>query len=313
MNMKKYIISILAFAACLFLASCQKEELSEQSVITVDQVDYTPFDNWLEANFVKPYNIQFKYRYDVNEADFNYYTIPAGYDQSIEMAHLVKYLCIEAYDECAGINFTRQYFPKLFFLIGEWEYRNNGTIILGTAEGGRKILLSGLNYLDKYKTDSYNLNHYYIKTIHHEFTHILNQTREMPVDFQFISGNGYVADMWSKSPYDTRYLGRGFISEYSQHSYTEDFAEMFSMFLCNSEAQWNIWMAQADKEAALIAEETGEPLVNASQIIGAKLDLVRKYMEETFNVDIYELRESIQRRQADVVAGKIDLYDIALN
>ena len=94
------------------------------------------------------------------------------------MAHLVKYLCLESYDEVAGIDFTRNYFPKMIFTIGEWEYRNNGTIILGTAESGKKILLTGVNYLDTYKSSPAALNHYYFKTIHHEFTHILNHTKE---------------------------------------------------------------------------------------------------------------------------------------
>ena len=36
------------------LASCSEEELSKESVITIDQVDYTPFDYWLERNYVAP-------------------------------------------------------------------------------------------------------------------------------------------------------------------------------------------------------------------------------------------------------------------
>jgi hypothetical protein len=35
------------------------------------------------------------------------------------MAHILKYLCMETYDEVAGIEFTRANFPKMFYLIGE--------------------------------------------------------------------------------------------------------------------------------------------------------------------------------------------------
>ena len=119
-------------------------------------------------------------------------SVPARYDDAVKMAHLVKYLCVETYDEVAGTDFTRRYFPKMFFLIGEWEYRNNGTYILGTAEGGRKILLAGLNYLsDNIAKGPEYMNYFYFKTIHHEFTHIMNQTKEIPADFQLVTGDKY--------------------------------------------------------------------------------------------------------------------------
>ena len=149
--MKKYILHIAVILAVLAAApACVKDTLSETSVIRVSETKQNDFDKWLEANFLLPYNIDFKYRFEMNESDMNYFTIPADYEYSIVMAHLVKYLCVETYDEVAGIAFTRRYFPKMFFLTGEWEYRNNGTIILGTAEGGKKIFLAGVNLLPQY-------------------------------------------------------------------------------------------------------------------------------------------------------------------
>lgn len=288
---------ILAVAvACMLLASCSEEELSKESVIKVDQVDYTPFDYWLERNYVAPYNIEFKYRYEDNESDMNYYTIPARYEAAIKLAHIVKYMCLESYDEVGGIEFTRTYFPKLIFTIGEWEYDNNGTFILGTAEGGRKILLSGANYIEQYMKDGDELNRYYLKTIHHEFTHIMNQTVNYSADFQLITGSGYVADKWSDAPYDTDYLPRGFISAYAQHSHEEDFAEMLSIFVCNSPERWDQWMQQAGTEGA--------------RLIMAKFDIVSNYMQDAFNIDLETLRSVVQRRQQDITMGRIDVDDL---
>ena len=126
--MKKHLYFLVSLAAVLtLLSSCRKEVLSPESIITVDAMELNDFDKWLEANFVNPYNIEFKYRYENNETDLNYYSVPADYDNSVIMAHLVKYLCIDSYDEVAGSLFTRKYFPKEFFLMGEWEYKNNGT------------------------------------------------------------------------------------------------------------------------------------------------------------------------------------------
>ena len=110
--MKKNIIILLtAVVSALSLSSCNKDELNPESIITVDKVEYTPFDLWLNKNYVDPYNIQFKYRYEAIEADYNYYTVPADYDNSIILAHLVKYLCLEAYDAVGGIEFTQACHP----------------------------------------------------------------------------------------------------------------------------------------------------------------------------------------------------------
>lgn len=297
--MKKYLLyALLAVSTGTALVSCSEDDLNAESVITIDMKQANEFDKWLTANFVNPYNLEFKYRYEYKETDANYYTVPAELNQAIEMAHLVKYLCLESYDEVAGIDFTRNYFPKMIFTIGEWEYRNNGTFILGTAESGKKILLTGVNYLDTYKSSPAALNHYYFKTIHHEFTHILNQTKEYSAEFKLITGNSYVADSWSKEPFDVGYLERGFISDYAQHSDTEDFAEMMSLYVTNSKEQWDEWMAEAG--------ENGAPLLQA------KLDIVKSYMKDSWGIDMDKLRDTILRRQADLAAGKVDLTDISV-
>lgn len=304
--MRKKILytTLCAGIVALSFVSCTEDDLSSQSIIVADKVEELPFDNWLKANFVDPYNIKVKYRYEYNETDYQYYTVPADYEQSIELAHIVKYSCIEAYDEVAGIDFTRKYFPKLFFFIGEWHYNNNNTIELGSAEGGKKINLMGVNYVDSYKGSVAALNNYYLKTIHHEFTHILNQTTDYSASYQLITSTGYLADQWSVSPNDTGYLTRGFISAYAQHSHTEDFAEMLSEYVTNSAEQWEAWMKEA---AGTDGKGDGRNLLEA------KLDIVRDYMSKTFNIDIDKLRDAVLRREQDIVDGKINLSDISVD
>ena len=304
--MKRHILHIAVILAALATTACVKDTLSENSVIRVSETKQNDFDKWLEANFLLPYNIDFKYRFEMNESDMNYFTIPADYEYSIVMAHLVKYLCIETYDEVAGLAFTRRYFPKMFFLTGEWEYRNNGTIILGTAEGGKKIFLAGVNLLEEALTKGYgdyagnpteSLNHYFIKTIHHEFTHILNQTVDYPVDFSMITGTSYVADSWSDAPFNVEYLQNGFITDYAQHSDGEDFAEMLSEYITHSQTWWSEQIAKAGDKGSLIE---------------AKLDIVRSYMQDNFDIDIDVLRATVLRRQDDVFAGRVDLHSIEI-
>jgi len=310
---RKLLYTTSVLCAIVLMTACSEDKLDEKSVISVGTTQENEFDRWLNLNYVSPYNIVFKYKYEEIESDVNYYTVPADYNCSVKMAHLLKYLCVEAYDEVAGVEFTRSYFPKMFFLIGEWEYRNNGTFILGTAEGGKKILLSGINYIDpilqgqtssgsmrfEFGNDvALNLNHYYIKTIHHEFVHIVNQTRPYSTEFKQITGADYVADSWSEEPHDVDFLKRGFITAYSQHSDTEDFAEMASEYIVEPEETWNKWMLEAGAEGKAKLDQ--------------KLEIVKDYYLNTWNVDLDKMRRAVHRRQADVVAGKVSLTDLTV-
>ena len=319
--MKKSIL--LALPLMLFalgFTSCSEDDLSEQSVIVTDSYEQNAFDKWLEANYVKPYNIDFKYRYEEIESEYNYYTVPADMNSSIKMAHILKHLCIDTYNEVAndGVVFTRSYFPKEFFLIGVWEYRNNGTYILGTAEAGKKVLLAGINFLDDILAGTYdtsrsvadNLNHYYVKTIHHEFTHILNQTKDYPADFKLVTGKSYEADSWSDAPFDAEdvYLKRGFISDYAQHSDKEDFAEMMSLYITNTKEWWDAQMKKAEDVYA----DDPDQVKTGRELIEAKLDIVKNYMQEIWGIDMDKARDAIQRRQAEILEGKVDLLDLTI-
>ena len=301
--MKKFVNILLVLAAVVSLnTSCQKEDTPNENItiIVADQHEKTPFDYWLDQNFVYPYNINFQYRYEVTESSLSYYTVPADYEQSIKLAHIVKYTCIDAYDEVAGIEFTRMFFPKHFFLIGEWEYKNNGTFILGTAEGGKKILLAGVNYLNEHLAGgASSLNHYYLKTIHHEFTHILNQTKDFPVTFSQITPTLYIVDDWSSTSENC--YENGFISRYARHSDREDFAEMLSIYVTNTQETWDGYI-----------ESAGGINSVAGTAIDNKLKVVREYMMDTFDIDIDKLRSTILRREKEVVDGQVDLTSVEI-
>lgn len=316
--MKKNLLYILPLVMFMLgLTSCEKDKIEDQSVITVDNYQKNEFDKWLEVNFVNPYNISFKYRYEEIESDYDYYTVPADMDMSIIMAHLVKYLCIETYNEVAGIDFTRANFPKMFYLDGTWHFRNNGSYELGTAEGGKKICLMGINYLGSVLDGTYDpnysiadgLNFYYIKTIHHEFTHILNQNRDYPKAFRMVTGSSYVSDSQFSEPFKSVYLKRGFITAYAQTNADEDFAEMVSEYVTHTAEWWENQMKQAETmyEDDLNQTQTGRVLIEQ------KLDIARAYMNDTWGIDIDKLRDCILRRQDNVTRGFVNLTDLTVD
>lgn len=314
--MKKYIYSIVMILGVLCAWSCERDKLEEESVIKDSTVEQNDFDKWLEVNFLKPYNIEFLYRYELNESEMGYYTVPADVASAVISAHLVKYLCIDTYDEIAGVSFTRSYFPKMFFLIGTWEYKNNGSIVLGTAEAGKKIMLSGINFLPDLIENSSgaaleeDLNHYYIKTIHHEFTHILNQTKAFSDAFKLITSTTYVADACFDT--DEYWRGRGYITAYSQAEPREDFAELLSEYVTHNAAWWDDQLAAASSETAKV-RETDPSAEDGATLIKSKIDIVRDYMQTSWGIDIDKLRIIINRRMGDVVNGRVDLNSVNIN
>lgn len=316
--MKKNLLYIIPLVLLtLAMAACSSDDIDSKSVITADSYEQNEFDKWLEENFRNPYNIDFKYRYEEIETDLTYYTVPAEYWQAVKMAHLVKYLCVETYNEVAGIEFTRSYFPKMFFLDGTWHFRNNGSYELGTAEGGKKICLMGINYLNGVLDGTYDsrfemadgLNHYYIKTIHHEFTHILNQTTDYPTSFRQVTPSSYVSDSQFSEPFVSTYLERGFITAYAQTNSDEDFAEMISEYVTHDADWWDEQMEAADD----IYEGDPNQAQTGRVLIEQKLDIARAYMHNTWGIDIDKLRDTILRRQGNVTSGKIDLTDLTIN
>lgn len=140
MQLNKSILLCSLFAGLtLGLVACSEDNPVDTSttVITEEEVVENNFDKWLKASILEPYNVQIRYKLKDNESNMRYNLSPAEYSKSVQMAHLIKYLGFEVYDEVTGSkSFIRQLFPKLVDLVGSRAYNVNGTFVLGTAEGG---------------------------------------------------------------------------------------------------------------------------------------------------------------------------------
>jgi substrate import-associated zinc metallohydrolase lipoprotein len=208
-------------------------------------------------------------------------------DKSIKLAKLVKHLWLEAYDEVAGVHFTRAYVPKIIHLIGSPAYENNGSMLLGTAEGGMKVTLYMVNSL---QMEADFLNYFYFKTMHHEFTHILNQQKNYDIDFEKISEENYVQGNWSQIS-DEYAASAGFVSPYACSEPREDFAEVLSTYVTNTQKDWDALLEYAG--------------TNGAAIINQKFEMVKNYMKNSWEIDLTELRDVVQRR-----SGEIELLDL---
>lgn len=275
-------LKIFISATVVLMTACNADPIENKSVIDDPSSEKNSFDCWLDANYVYPYNIEFLYKMEDIESSMSYTLIPADYKKSTQMARIVKHLCMEVYDEVTGSReFMCRYFPKMFHIIGSAAYNNDGTIVLGTAEGGLKITLYMVNSVDI--TDIDMLNYYYFHTIHHEFAHILHQNKPYSTEYQDISGSNYVQDSWQ---YNVDYLSQGFISAYSSKEPNEDFVEIISRYLTNTQAWWDSQSSAAGADGAAK--------------ITRKWNICYEYMLAKWNIDLVKMRSIIQRRSSEL-------------
>ena len=288
--MNKILTYISMLMLSCFLWSCNDDNLDSKSIFDTSEVERNDFEKWLLHNYTYPYNIDFKYRLEDIESDMDYMLVPADVDKSIKLAKLVKYCWLEAYDEVAGIDFTRTYVPKTIHLIGSAAYNDDGSMVLGTAEGGLKITLYLVNSL---QIDKDFLNYYYFKTMHHEFAHILHQTKNYDPDFETVSVGNYIGNDWIYNS-DTDARQAGFVTPYAQSEPNEDFVENIAVYVTNPEEYWNALLEDAGEEGAAIILE--------------KFAFVRDYLNDTWGIDIDQLRDVVQRRTGEL--GLLDLDNL---
>ena len=287
--MKNNIYAILlAFVASFALMSCSDDDPSSESIFPTTSPKRDAFDKWLLENYTFPYNVEMKYKMEDIESDMKYHLVPADSAKTAKLSIIMKYLWFDAYNEVIGPDFIKENMPRTIHFIGSPAYNSEGTMVLGTAEGGLKITLYMVNSLDDKTLKDYDtMNKYYFHTLHHEFTHILNQKIPYDQSFKLITESGYVSGDWYTISDKTAHQA-GFVTPYAMVEPLEDFAEMLSGYVTMSQSEWNAILADAGTTGA------------AS--ISAKLDIVRNYMQESWNVDIDQLRAAVLRRASTLSA-----------
>ena len=226
-------------------SSCSEAELGETIFPdvpdTVDPDSYTyQFDTWLNQSFRDEYNLNIFYKMKDVEADMNYNLVPATLENAKNLTFLTKYLWFEAYKELTGEQFLKTYGPRIIHLIGSPAYNpTQGTEILGLAEGGLKVSLFKVN--EMVLSDINMLNEYYFRTMHHEFGHILHQTKSYPTDFNLLSAGLYDGSNW-QSKNGGQMASLGFITPYASSENREDFAETIANYITRTDEQLGMLM-----------------------------------------------------------------------
>ena len=85
--------------------------------------------------------------------------------------------------------------------------------------------------------------------------------------------------------------GKGFVTPYAMSEGLEDFAEMLSTYITYTPEQWQ-------KDILEDAQKNGGD--EAVSALNQKLNIVRNYMQDSWNVDIDVLRAAILRRGSEL-------------
>jgi substrate import-associated zinc metallohydrolase lipoprotein len=284
----KPILTIQILLIFILFGCVNNDEFTESIFIDTEELNTDSptyeFDIWLNNNFLKPYNLSFKYKMEDVGSDMYYNLVPSSIEKSKQLAQLTKFLWFDVYAKMVDEEFLKKYGPRIIHLIGSPAYSpNSGTMKLGTAEGGIKITLFNCNSLD-YSNISM-LNEYFFKTMHHEFAHILHQTKMYPKEYEQISAGDY-------SPMGCQYISSndaarlGFVSSYSASEAQEDFVEMIANYLVKNDSDWNNILDSAGDEGR--------------EKITKKLEICSSWMNEKWGIDIQQMRNEINKRQLQI-------------
>lgn len=314
MKIKNISTVILAALSIMYATSCESDDVDTSiSVIKDSLTPENDLDKWLMKNYVEPYNIELRYRWEDNEIDMNYILVPAQYEYSVMMAKMIKYICFDAFDKVTGnTDFIRANFPKTIQLVGNPGWNSNSSMTLGSSEGGYKINLWYVNHLGDelwdYTTwtkigyvyeNREELNSIFFHTIIHEFGHTFHQKVPYTNEFTQVTGTNYLGGMYTSEfvdESDASIQAHGFVTAYASYNADEDFAETFSTYLCSTDDEFQALLDRAGNDGL--------------SKINTKMRLIREYFQENWNLDIDAVRKEIQEREANI--SEVDFTDISL-
>lgn len=291
--MKIIKISIFVVAAAITASACKKDSLGNVDNVSGlggDTATKTAIDQWLYDTLTVPFNVAVKYKWDQSELELNKTLVPVSEEKVIPLFSSIKKVWIDNYVGEAGLMFMKKYIPKFFVVAGSANFNPDGTIVLGVAEGGRKILLYQVNdfrvkgmpgYMS---SDSFNVKQMF-HTIEHEFGHILHQTVLYTPDYKKISVGSYTSSWNNMSNAQAHDLG--FVTPYAMSAPDEDFVEMISTMLVEGAGGFDAIVNSASA--------AGQAKLRQKQAI------VISYFKDVWNINF----SSLQSRTRNTIASLI--------
>jgi substrate import-associated zinc metallohydrolase lipoprotein len=293
--MKSKIVLYL-IGALSILSACKKDDFDPAEADNInglggDTWTQSSIDKWIHDTLTVPYNISVKYKWDPFEdlPDITKILVPPKEEHIVPVLSAVKKVWIDTYIAESSENFFKRMSPKFFYMIGSFAFESNGGIKLGTAEGGRKVVVLGVNHTRVKGMPGYTaVDSFWVKemfhTIHHEFAHILHMNTLYPDEFKNLNPNLFTAEWINYTDVDA--LRDGFITAYSMNVVDDDFAEMVSVMLIEGKA----WFERALAAIPNGTSPRGTTREQAIARLRAKESIVVNYFKQVWNIDFYSLQ-----------------------
>ncbi len=313
-----YISALLLVAvAAMSLTSCGEDKLGPTIFPDVDETldpnsHSYQLDKFLRTNYLEKYNLTFLYKMPDISTNMNYNLVPADYTNSVDLAVLCKHLWFDVYDKVAGSDFLKLYGPRIILLVGSPAINaDSGSETVGLAEGGIKITLFKVNSMNV--ANFQQMNDLYFHTMHHEFAHILHQTKTYPTEFNTISVGRYDPNNWQYRGDEVTSLG--FVTPYGSSEYREDFAETIACFIVYTETEWNRLLELASRGLATSASDDDLDAVYYSYYYYPNNDNEQEitYVDERYVITVEDEDGTVHlyyRNERDKQGNRIVVYEV---
>jgi hypothetical protein len=299
-------------------------------------------DRYLDKYIATPYSIEIVYRYEDNKLiNREYSYTPTQYDKAVQFVNVFKYLFVEPYVKITSTTFLKEHSFNMLILLGQPAFNSDGSKNVGLANVGRKVHLTEINNIQP--NNIYWLNDNLLSTLYHENSHTLHQSIQYTTDYEKISLNDYQGGNCFSHWGSTRdYLKAGFITAYSSYDHDEDFVELLARYIVYYNASldcgcattnssldtdgdgfddslYTAWKAKfvnygdiTGYESASVWEEVlkeadvkirDTETYTGKQKLEQKIAIMKKYLSETWNINLDEFRAEIRSRYP-YVAGK---------
>ncbi len=308
--MKKLVKFIYVVLTALLVFQCNNDDTNSQYTPPDNPNLSHPNDTYLYDNngnsLFEVYGTATRWRWNDNFIDPDQRATPIESDFVIPATKLIEYLWVEPFTDLgiSGEKLMEDFFPPEVVYIGSRIFQEDGSALLGFAEGGARITILDLNKLDfQDRNWLVNPRSGILATVHHEFSHIIQQRFGNPVGLNTISENYIGIDWINRSREDAIKLGM--VSAYGASSEFEDFAEIISHFLVIDQQTFEQdFITQVDcstlTDPAAIAN--CRELNEGRLLIQQKLDLILDYYDTQSNIDLVQVRDILQERLDNLIA-----------
>ncbi len=276
----------LLLCAPLLLLACGDDEVN--APIRQVEPSTDPIDTYIRENFTEPYGVAVRYRFTDRYVNPNNRVTPPRRDLVVPTLEFLTKYWVQPYQEVPnGDAYFKSTVPAEVVMIGSFIFNTDGTVILGTADAGARITLTDINSVDE--ADRVWVSRQ-LRTIYHEYAHIMHQRFDLPPGYQEISPQGYTsAGSWFTLN-DDQALRRGFVSPYGTSDVNEDFVEVVAALLEDPE----FFEKYINEETC--ADDDCQNRNAGRAMIRTKYNAMLEHYERNTGIDMLQLRARIQER-----------------